>query len=323
VGHGALGENIEAMLDPKCIRIGTRGSKLALAQANEVAACLADRLNKTRIEIVEITTKGDTVRNKSLSSIGGTGLFVKEIERALLDGTVDLAVHSMKDVPTETADGLTIAAVTKRLTPFDVLISADNKILDDLPSGARIGTSSPRRIAQLLYYRPDLEIVDARGNLDTRIRNLEKGKYHAIVVAAAGVERLGMQNKVSEIFTTEVCVPAPGQGALAIQVREDDKDAVKVARKLLDHESHRQIKAERAFLKTIGGGCNVPLGALCRKEDDVVTLEGIVAGLDGVEVYRDFEEGAPGEEVDLGVRLAERLLDAGAGSVVASMRTEN
>lgn len=304
------------MLDTEIIRIGTRGSKLALAQAREVAYALAERLNKIHIEIVEITTKGDRIQNRSLSSIGGTGLFVKEIERALLEGRVDLAVHSMKDLPTEMANGLTIAAVTKRLTPFDVLISADNKILDDLPPGATIGTSSPRRVAQLLSYRPDLEMVDARGNLDTRLRNLEKGKYHAIVVAAAGVERLGLQNRVSEIFTTEVCVPAPGQGALAIQVRSGDKDAAKVARKLGDHESHRQIKAERAFLKTIGGGCNVALGALCRKEDDVVTLEGIVASPDGVEVYRDSEEGAPGEEVDMGVRLAERLLEAGAGSVL-------
>jgi hydroxymethylbilane synthase len=164
-------------------------------------------------------------------------------------------------------------------------------------------------------------MVDARGNLDTRIRNLEKGKYHAIVVAAAGVERLGLQNRVSEIFTTEVCVPAPGQGALAIQVRSDDKEAVKVARKLLDQESHRQIQAERAFLKAIGGGCNTPLGALCRKEEEVVTLEGLVASPDGIEIYRDSEEGAPGEEVDLGVRLAERLLEAGAGSVLSPAKT--
>jgi hydroxymethylbilane synthase len=309
------------MLDKEIIRIGTRGSKLALTQAREVAASLAERLNKVEIEIVEISTKGDRVQNRSLSSIGGTGLFVKEIERALLEERVDLAVHSMKDLPTEIADGLTIAAVTKRLTPFDVLISADNRILDDLPAGAVIGTSSPRRVAQLLSYRPDLEMVDARGNLDTRMRNLDKGKYQAIVVAAAGVERLGLQKKVSEIFTTEVCVPAPGQGALAIQVRSADKDAAKIARKLMDHESHRQIKAERAFLKTIGGGCTAPLGALCIKEDDVVTLEGLVASPDGVEIYRDCEEGASGEEIDLGVRLAERLLEAGAGSVLKPAKT--
>jgi hydroxymethylbilane synthase len=311
------------MLDTGVIRIGTRGSKLALVQAREVADALAERLNKVEIEIVKIATKGDRVQNRSLSSIGGTGLFVKEIERALLEGQVDIAVHSMKDLPTETAEGLTIAAVTKRLTPFDVLISADNKILDDLAQGATIGTSSPRRIAQLLSYRPDLEMVDARGNLDTRVRNLEKGKYHAIVVAAAGVERLGLQNRVSEIFTTEVCVPAPGQGALAIQVRSDDTDAAKIAKKLDDPESHRQVKAERAFLKAMGGGCNVPIGALCRREEDVVTIEGIVAGKDGVEVYRDSEEGTLGEELDLAVRLAERLLEAGADSVLKQIKAND
>lgn len=310
-------------MDTEIIRIGTRGSRLALIQAQEVAAALAERLNKIEIEIVKITTKGDKVQSKSLSSIGGTGLFVKEIEHALLDGRIDLAVHSMKDFPTEMAEGLMIAAVTKRLNPFDVLISADNKILDDLPEGATIGTSSPRRIAQLLSYRPDLEMVDARGNLDTRVRNLEKGKYHAIVVAAAGVERLGLQNRVSEIFTTEVCVPAPGQGALAVQVRSDDKEAARVAKKLDDNESHRQVNAERAFLKAMGGGCNVPIGALCRREEDVVTIEGIVAGPDGVEVYRDSEEGAVGEEVDLAVRLAARLLEAGAGSVLKQVKANN
>jgi len=233
------------MPDAIIVRIGTRGSKLALAQARQVADGLMMSSSRLETRIVEITTKGDSVQNRSLSGMGGNGLFVKEIERALLENRVDLAVHSMKDLPVGATEGISIAAVTKRLTPFDVLISRESAILDDLPSGAVIGTGSPRRMAQLLCYRSDLEIVDIRGNLDTRMKKLEKGMYDAIVVAAAGVERLGLQDKVSEIFTTELCLPAPGQGALAVQVRLGDKDFTKIAKKLDDPESRRQVSAER------------------------------------------------------------------------------
>lgn len=310
------------MSDVRTIRIGTRGSKLALAQARQVADELAVGLNKFKIEIVEITTKGDRVQDKSLGGIGGSGLFVREIERALLQGEVDLAIHCVKDLPVAMTEGLTLGAITKRLTPFDVLISREGKILDDLPSGAVIGTGSPRRTAQLLSYRPDLVITDIRGNLDTRIRKLRRGKYDAIVVAAAGVERLGLQDIVSEIFTTELCLPAPGQGALGIQVRSGDKDAAKAARRLDDPESRRQIRAERSFLKRIGAGCDIPAGALCTNEGETVTLEGMIASPDGVDMFRDIEEGSPGEETKLGVRLAERLIDSGAGLILESLGIE-
>jgi hydroxymethylbilane synthase len=304
------------------IRIGTRGSKLALVQAREVLDDLIGSSNKVKAEIIEITTKGDAVQDRSLSSMGGTGLFVKELERALLNDEIDMAVHCVKDLPIEMPDGLSIAAVTKRLTPFDVLISRGGTILDDLPSGATIGTGSPRRAAQLLNYRPDFVIADIRGNLDTRIAKLETGAYDAIVVAAAGVERLGLQDRVSEIFTAELCLPAPGQGALAIQIRSDHKEAARVARRLDHAESHRQIKAERAFLKRLGAGCHVPAGALCVKEDELITLEGMIASPDGHDMFRDAEEGFPGEEARIGVRLAEKLMDSGAGSILESLGVE-
>lgn len=295
---------------------------LALVQARQVAEDLRASTNKIKIEIVEISTRGDQVPDRRLSDIGGSGLFVKEIERALMDEEIDLAVHSMKDLPVFMPDGLVLAAVTKRLTPFDVLISNGGKILDDLPSGAIIGTGSPRRAAQLLNYRPDLIVADIRGNLDTRLRKLERGDYDAIVVAAAGVERLGLQDKVSEIFTAELCIPAPGQGALGIQIRSGDKERAKIARKLADPESQRQIRAERSFLRRLGAGCHVPAGALCTREGDMVTLEGMIASPDGLSMFRDFEEGSLGEETKLGTRLAERLIESGAGSILESMGVE-
>lgn len=295
---------------------------LALVQARQVAEDLRASTNKIKIEIVEISTRGDQVPDRRLSDIGGSGLFVKEIERALMDEEIDLAVHSMKDLPVFMPDGLVLAAVTKRLTPFDVLISKGGKILDDLPSGAIIGTGSPRRAAQLLNYRPDLIVADIRGNLDTRLRKLERGDYDAIVVAAAGVERLGLQDKVSEIFTAELCIPAPGQGALGIQIRSGDRERAKIARKLADPESQRQIRAERSFLRRLGAGCHVPAGALCTREGDMLTLEGMIASPDGHSMFRDFEEGSPGEETKLGTRLAERLIESGAGSILESMGVE-
>lgn len=293
-----------------------------MMQAHEVLEDLAASTNKIKGEIVEITTKGDAIQDRSLSSMGDTGLFVKELERALLEEEIDLAVHCVKDLPIQTPDGLAIAAVTKRLTPFDVLISRGGKILDDLPSGATIGTGSPRRAAQLLNYRPDFVIADIRGNLDTRMAKLESEDYDAIVVAAAGVERLGLQDRVSEIFTAELCLPAPGQGALAIQVRSDHKEAAKIARRLDHAESHRQIKAERAFLKRLGAGCHVPAGALCTREEDVITLEGMIASPDGHDMFRDTEKGVPGEEARLGLRLAEKLIESGAGSILESLGVE-
>jgi len=304
------------------VRIGTRSSKLALIQAKQVAEDLAWVSNNVKFKIVEIATKGDKLQNKSLGRMGSSGVFVKEIERALLAGEIDMAVHSLKDLPVDMPAGLSLGAVTKRLTPFDVLISKEGKILDDLPEGAVVGTGSPRRTAQILNYRPDLVVTDIRGNIDTRIRKLREGKYDAIVVAAAGVERLGLQDLVSEIFTTELCLPCPGQGALGIQVRSDDKETAKLAKKLNDDVTRRQVKAERAFLKRLGAGCHVPAAALCVNEGDVVTLEGMVASPDGVQLFRDIEEGAPGEEAKIGVRLAERLMESGAHQVLQSLGVE-
>jgi len=307
------------MKTDKLLRIGTRSSKLAIIQAKEVEEALSWVTNDIRFEIVPISTKGDKAQNKSLARIGGTGVFVKELERALQEGEIDIAVHSLKDLPVDMPAGLSLAAVTKRLTPFDVLISRDGKILDDLKEGAVVGTGSPRRTAQILNYRPDLVVAEIRGNVDTRIRKLKEGKYDAIVVAAAAVERLGLEDMVSEIFTPELCLPCPGQGALGIQVRRDDKETAKLVKKIEDESTRRQVKAERAFLKRLGAGCHVPAAALCIEEDEVLVLEGMIASPDGGQLFRDEEEGERGEEAKIGTKLADRLIESGAGELLESL----
>jgi hydroxymethylbilane synthase len=299
------------------IVFGSRKSKLALAQTNWVIEELRKRWPDVEFEIRTITTTGDRIMNKPLSTMAGKGVFVKEIEEALLSGEVDLAVHSMKDLPTEQPEGLTIASVPGRADPRDVLVQAKGKGLGDLPQGSRIGTSSLRRTAQVRNLRPDLTIADIRGNVDTRLRKVEEGLYAATILAAAGLKRLGWLARASYIFEPEEFLSAPGQGALGIEVREDDHFACKLAASRNVDDANQAVLAERTFLAALGGGCKVPIGALGRVDGQQLTLYGMVASPDGGTLLRDEVEGEREEAEALGRALAENLKRQGAEELLA------
>jgi hydroxymethylbilane synthase len=301
------------------IVIGSRGSKLAMWQTHFVASELQSRFD-IEIEIKRIKTQGDKILDSPLAMIGGKGLFVKEIETALSEGEIDLAVHSMKDVPTELPEGLVIKAMTTRVDPRDVLISRDKIGLMDLPSGAVIGTSSLRRQAQLRHIRSDFKMADVRGNLDTRLKKMEDGHYDAMVLAAAGIDRLGYSDKITERIPTELMVSAVGQGSIGIEVRADDREVAEYVWALNDEDSFAAVTAERALLAQLQGGCQVPIGALGRIVDGQLQLDGIVAALDGKRIFRDQLAGKPGDAVLIGQRLASTLADAGAEEVLAEIR---
>jgi len=304
------------------LRIGTRGSSLALWQANHIAESLA-KLHGVETELVRIRTSGDRLQSASVAQVneaigaeGGKGIFIKEIEDALLSRAVDLAVHSMKDVPTETPAGLTFAAITRREDPRDCLISRNGLTLEKLPQGARVGTSSLRRQAQLRHHRADLDVVDLRGNVDTRIRKLESGEFDAIVLALAGVTRLGASVKVTQIFDEDLMLPAVGQGALGIETRADDAQTSRLVAALDDEETRACITAERALLRELQGGCQVPLGAWGRIRKGELHLEAGVFSAAGTEYVRLDEAGTPAEADAIGVRLAQILIEAGADRIL-------
>lgn len=295
------------------LRIGSRGSALALWQAEHVKARLEALGHRVAIQV--ITTTGDKTAGP-LESVGGKGAFLKEIEEALLAREVDLAVHSLKDVPVELPAGLRLCATLERADPRDALVSAAGVPLAGLPPGARLGTTSLRRRAQLLAARPDLSIADLRGNVDTRLRRLREGAFDAIVIATAGVTRLGRAAEITERLDPAVVLPAPGQGAIALECRGDDA-GVAAAVASLDHAATaRAVGAERALLAALGGGCNVPLGAFAVPEDGGgLWLRGLVARVDGKEIVR--AEGRGGAPAELGKRVAEALLSRGAGPLLA------
>jgi hydroxymethylbilane synthase len=302
------------------LRIGTRGSALALWQANHVRDELA-RLHGVEAELVRIHTSGDKMQTASVAQIGAEGsakgIFIKELEDALLAGTVDIAVHSMKDVPTETPAGLTFAAITHREDARDCLISRTNRILQGLPSGSRIGTSSVRRQAQLRHLRPDLNVLDLRGNVDTRLKKLASGEFDAIVLAMAGVNRLGASDKVTQVFKQDAMLPAVGQGALGIETRADDADALKLAVSLDHAETRACVTAERALLRELEGGCQVPLGAWAKiAPSGEMQIEAGVFSPDGNEAVRRIDEGSPADAEATGVRLAHALIEAGADRIL-------
>ena len=303
----------------KLLRIGTRGSALALWQANHVRNMLAE-LHGVQSELVRIQTSGDRFQSASLAQIGaeaGTkGVFIKEIEDALLAGTVDLAVHSMKDVPTEIPSGLVFSAIPKREDPRDCLISRERRTLKELPAGARVGTSSLRRQAQLRRYRSDLDVVDVRGNVDTRLRKLESGEFEAIVLAVAGVNRLSLTSKISQTFEADLMLPAVGQGALGIETRENDEETSRLVAALDDRDTRACVTAERALLHELQGGCQVPLGASGQILDCVLRLEAAVFSADGADYVRCDESGSPREARALGVRLGRSLLERGADRIL-------
>ena len=301
---------------PKTIHIGTRGSRLALWQANWVKTALEARHTSLYADLVIIKTTGDKILDAPLAKVGGKGLFVKEIEASLLDGRIDLAVHSMKDMPAAIPAGLCIGAVPERETPVDVLISKNGIPLAELKTGARVGTGSLRRAAQLKHVRPDIVIVPLRGNLETRLRKLETENLDAIVLAAAGIKRLGFEDRVSEYLNESVMLPAVGQGALCIEIREDDPE-IKECVGALDHKETRvTVLGERAFLNRLEGSCQIPVAGFGRHIGNNYVLQGLVADIEGDTVIRDSLSGDMAESEKIGVMLADRLLAKGAKEIL-------
>lgn len=297
------------------IRLGSRGSRLALWQAEHVRAAIEERTGR-KVEITKIKTTGDRILDVPLARVGGKGLFVKEIEEALLSGRIDLAVHSMKDVPTDLPDRLCIAAITRREDPRDAFLSAKYSGLEDLPRGARVGTSSLRRQTQLLGHRPDLRIESLRGNLDTRIRKMEEGAFDAVILAAAGIRRLGWEEKITRYLSPEESLPAIGQGALGIEIRGDDPETLAAVSFLDDRDTALAVRAERGFLKRLEGGCQVPIAAYGRAKGETIALTGLVGRPDGSKIVRGDRTGPAVDPEALGVALAEELLSRGAKEIL-------
>ena len=299
----------------KTLKIGTRSSQLALWQAEFVKNELERLYPESSVELVTMSTKGDRILEKPLAEIGGKGLFTEELEQAMLNGTIDLAVHSLKDMPTTLPKGLVLGAITKREIPFDALVSPKFGTLDKLPQGARVGTSSLRRQAQLLRLRPDLSILLLRGNVNTRLRKLDEDQYDAIVLAQAGLKRLGFENRITETFTSDTMIPAVGQGALAIECCADS-EALTLLEPLNDADTVVAVQAERSFLESLNGGCQVPMGVygICKKNR--LFLHGMIASVDGRRVFDGRLEGAFSEATSLGRRLAESLCEDGAQEIV-------
>jgi len=294
------------------LRLGTRKSKLALWQANFVKEKL-EALG-CKVELVPITTTGDKILDAPLAKIGGKGLFVKEIENALLAGEIDLAVHSLKDVPMIIPEGLTLSAITEREEPYDVLISRNGNKLEELPSGAVVGTSSLRRQVQIKRRRRDLRVEILRGNVDTRLRKLKEGLYDAIVLAYAGVKRMGLSGEISQVL--EDFIPAVGQGSLVIETRAEDERVINFVKVLNHKESWLRAVCERAFLRELQGGCQVPIGAYAWIEGDRIKIKGFISDLEGERFLEGYEEGSLQKAEEVGKRLAQRLLREGGEEIL-------
>jgi hydroxymethylbilane synthase len=302
------------------LRLGTRGSKLALIQASYIKGRIEALRPDIKVSLKVIRTKGDKILDVPLAKIGDKGLFTREIERELLDGNLDLAVHSMKDLPVELPEGLALGPVPEREDPSDALVSPRGYTHFTLPEGAVIGSSSLRRKAQLLKLRGDLEVRDLRGNLDSRLKKLEEGQYTAMILARAGMVRMGWAEMPYVTLPFSLFLPAVGQGALAVEVRADD-GKVKSLLAPLDHRETRvSIFSERSFMRALEGGCQIPVGALARMQGGTLILEGLVADLEGRMLFRGRIEGKPDEAEEMGVRLACRLIDQGAGAILDEIR---
>jgi len=299
----------------KPIRIGTRGSLLAKWQAEFVRKRIFQTTG-VEPEIVIVKTTGDNMQQAPFSQIGGKGVFIKELEEALLQEHIDLAVHSVKDVPTDVPSRLCFPAVCRRDDTRDCLISGKGETLDKLRRGARVGTSSLRRQSQLRHLRADLDVRDLRGNVDTRLRKVDSGEYEAIVLAKAGLDRLGMSARITEVLSPDVCMPAVGQGAIAVQARIKDEELGDALAPLDDNETRQSIVAERALLGALQGGCQVPLGAWARFERNQLTMDAVVCSPDGANYIRQRAAGPTGQPRELGQQLAQMLIDAGAGTIL-------
>ncbi len=303
----------------KVVRIGTRGSPLAVWQAEWIRSRLLALYPQYETELVKIKTTGDKITDVPLAQVGGKGLFVKEIETALLGGRIDLAVHSMKDMPAEIPPGLCVGAMPERENPLDVLISRNGQLFEDLSKGARLGSSSLRRGAQVRHVRPDVTVHPLRGNLDTRIRKLETEGLDAIIVAAAGVKRLGLKARITEYLPEAIMLPAIGQGALAIEIREDDDVICRLIAPLDHRETRLAVESERAFLARLEGGCQVPIAARAKIVGDELEITGLVAEVDGSVLLRETSTGPVDQHEKLGVELADRLLRKGGREILENI----
>jgi len=302
------------------LKIGTRGSKLALTQTNFVAEKLKKAMPDAEIEICIIKTSGDIMQDVSLLTIGGQGVFVKELEEALLSGKVDLAVHSMKDVPGDIPEGLMFAAILKREDIRDVLVSRNNIKLEFMPKGAKIGTGSQRRGAQIKAMLPDINIVPLRGNIDTRLKKIETENLTGVILAAAGMKRMGLAARITQFLPVETMLPAVGQGALGLQIRKDDTELAKACAALNDATTAAEVTAERAFLRELGGGCRLPIAALGKLDGQMLTLEGMVAAPNGSTMIREKISGTIKDAEEMGKKLAEIVLDKGGRRLMDLMR---
>lgn len=299
----------------KNIIIGSRASQLALIQTEIIKKELQKHFPEVKYEIKKIITKGDKILSVGLSAIGDKGLFTKELEKEILEGTIDFAVHSLKDLPTQLPQGLTIGAVTKRENPADVLIS--NKKFINLLSGAKVGTSSLRRRSQLKALRPDLDYIDIRGNLNTRLNKLDEGLYDAIILAYAGIKRLGREDRIKEVFDIKDIVPAVSQGALAVECKNDNLELLEMLKVVCDQETNKCITAERMLLKELQGGCQVPIGAYAKYDNSNINIIGFVSDLEGNTIIKD--ECSSKDPVEAGLNLASRLKDQGADKILTEI----
>lgn len=299
--------------------IGTRQSLLAMWQSNYIAGRLREEYPGCEVTLKKIVTKGDRILDVPLAKIGGKGLFTKEIEQELLDGTIDLAVHSLKDMPTVLPEGLCLTAITERANAGDAFVSNKYNNIEELPEGSVLGTSSLRRRAQLLARRPDLKIVDLRGNVDTRLKKLDEGQMDAIILAAAGLTRLGHADRIKEIIPQSYCLPAVGQGALAIECRTDNFKVRQMLDFLNDTATKQATDAERAFLGLLEGGCQVPIGVHAEVNEGHIAMEAVIASLDGSTVLRDTAEGNAADAVTLGRTLGQKMLDNGGREILAAI----
>ncbi len=308
----------------KTLRIGTRRSALALWQAQRVRELLLAHYPALSVELVHFTTRGDRVLDRPLPEIGGKGLFTAELERALHQGHIDLAVHSLKDLPTETPPAFTLGAFLPRANPLDALVSRGGQSLDALPHGATVGTSSLRRRAQLLAHRPDLRLALLRGNVDTRLRKAldPNGPYDAVILAVAGLERLGHADAITEPLSPQVMMPAPAQGVVAVQCRADDAETLRLLAALDDRVARLTARAERAFLRRLEAGCRLPVAAYATLRDERLYLRGRVSSLDGAQTITVAGEANADDAVALGVQLAEEALARGADALLAAIREE-
>ena len=299
--------------------IGTRQSLLAMWQSNYIAGRLREEYPGCEVTLKKIVTKGDRILDVPLAKIGGKGLFTKEIEQELLDGTIDLAVHSLKDMPTVLPEGLCLTVITERANSGDAFVSNKYNSIEELPEGSVLGTSSLRRRAQLLARRPDLKIVDLRGNVDTRLKKLDEGQMDAIILAAAGLTRLGHADRIKKIIPQSYCLPAVGQGALAIECRTDNFKVRQMLDFLNDTATKQATDAERAFLGLLEGGCQVPIGVHAEVNEGRIAMEAVIASLDGSTVLRDTAEGNAADAVTLGRALGQKMLDNGGKEILAAI----